>query len=360
LRIVKTILIVSTIIGVIIMAQIIGSRGTARTGSTTPYNPWAGLSIQEIRDLENSKRSSGILPYYGSTEGGSVWGESNAWRQADPVYNFPRTMGSVGAGVNPSGGSGGSVGGSMGGGGGYPEFSVDLAGIWETAGAMADNEINPQLEEIDRLLQEAGYTADESQRAINEAYPIARRSIQKSIYENMVAGEQGLAAMGTGRGGGRQELLARAGEREATGIETLENQKSREIGAIKRALENYKGQLGRQKTSLEGARGRLRAGYAEQLRGNRFNEAAMKHGFDTQRAQLEEQRRQFNASLSGGGSSVFGLGNTGGTYYNLTPDEVSGYFGVNLPALAGRAKRGIPGGRTFTNRSEYGVGYGAY
>ncbi|OGD32661.1 hypothetical protein A2V94_06225 [Candidatus Atribacteria bacterium RBG_16_35_8] len=33
-----------------------------------------------------------------------------------------------------------------------PEFEVDLAGIWSTAGMMADNEINPQLAEIDRLL----------------------------------------------------------------------------------------------------------------------------------------------------------------------------------------------------------------
>ncbi|MCL4378803.1 MAG: hypothetical protein M1409_10605 [Actinobacteria bacterium] len=114
----------------------------------------------------------------------------------------PPVTGGVSGGV--SGGEAGTV---------RAGLEVDLAGIWETAGQMADNEINPQLAEIDRLLQEAGYSADESQRAINEAYLVAIRSLQKSIYENMVAGKQGLAAMGTGRGGGCQELLARAGER---------------------------------------------------------------------------------------------------------------------------------------------------
>lgn len=223
----------------------------------------------------------------------------------------------------------------------YPEFSVDLAGIWASAGAMADNEINPQLAEIDRLLVEAGYTAEESQRAIAEAYPIARRSIQKSIYENMVAGEGNLAAMGTGRGGGRQELTARAGERESTGIESLENSRTRETGAINRALANYQGQMGTQRANLVGSRGRLQAGYAEQLRGNRFNEAATMHGFDMQRAQLEEQARQFNTSMANRGNaagtgSVFDLGGGGGSYYSLSPEDISENFGVDLPVLASK------------------------
>jgi len=209
-----------------------------------------------------------------------------------------------------------------GGGGAYniPGFNVDLSGIWETAGMMADNEINPQLSEIDRLLQEAGYSADESQRAINEAYPVARRSLQKSIYENMVAGEQGLAAMGTGRGGGRQELLARAGEREAVGLEGIETAKQREIGAIQRALEQYKGGLGQQRVSLAGQRGGLQASYAEQLRGARFGEAATIAGYGLQSAQLAEQARQFNASLAGVGTTA-----AGGEPYTTTPSGLS-YF----------------------------------
>ena len=222
-------------------------------------------------------------------------------------------------------------------------FEIDLAGIWEQAGQTADNQINPQLSEIDRLLQEAGYSAGESQRAINEAYPVARRSLQKSIYENMVAGEQGLAAMGTGRGGGRQELLARAGEREATGLETIETQKQREVGAIQRALGQYQGKLGGQRTVLVGQRGGLQAAYAEQLRGARFGEAATranyglnaaqlaenKRQFDTQMAenvrqfntQMAENQRRYNESLATASSQPY-ANNTNETPYILTPEVV--------------------------------------
>jgi len=214
---------------------------------------------------------------------------------------------------------------------GMPNLDVDLAGIWETAGKYADAEINPQLVEIDRLLQEAGYSAGESERAINEAYPIARRSLQKSIYENMVAGEQGLAAMGTGRGGGRQELLARAGEREATGIEAIETQKMREMAAIQRALENYKGQMGTTRTGLLGQRGNLQASYAEQLRGNRFNEAATKANIGLGYANLGESSRQFNESLkasSGGTGSYLDLFSNAGTTYTPTIEEINALLGT--------------------------------
>ena len=175
---------------------------------------------------------------------------------------------------------------------------IDLNEIWERAGKLADAEINPQLAEIDRQLQQAGYTADESAKAINDAYPIARRSLQKSIYENLVAGEQNLAAMGTGRGGGRQELLARAGTAEATGIENIENQKLTQLGAIQRALQNYQNQLGSQKAALAGNRGALQAKYAEALRQNAFNEAATQANIGLAAAQLAEQQRQFNENLN--------------------------------------------------------------
>ncbi len=135
---------------------------------------------------------------------------------------------------------GGSGGGGESSGSSFEPYEVDLEGIWELAGEYADNEINPQLEAIDQALRDAGYTADESQRAISEAYPLARRSLQKSIYENFVAGEQGLAAMGTGRGGARAELMARAWEREAIGVEGIETQRSREMGAIQRSLSKCK------------------------------------------------------------------------------------------------------------------------
>ena len=46
--------------------------------------------------------------------------------------------------------------------------------------------------------------------------------------------------MGTGRGGARAELMARAGEREAIGVEGIETQRSREMGAIQRALSKCK------------------------------------------------------------------------------------------------------------------------
>ena len=238
-----------------------------------------------------------------------------------------------------------------GGGGGGGLFEVDLAGIWETAGMMADNEISPQLAEIDRLLQQAGYTADESERAINEAYPIARRSVQKAIYENYVAGEGSLAAMGTGRGGGRQELLARAGEREATGMEAIEGQKTREIGAIKRALESYRGQMGTTRAGLVGSRGALQGTYAEQLRGNRFNEAATVYNAKLGLANLAESARQFNANLAEGsrqfneslanrssGSGGSGTGSIfdlygGGTNYQLSIDDINTLLGIKpLPA----------------------------
>jgi hypothetical protein len=257
-----------------------------------------------------------------------------------PTYQPPTT-------VQPTAGGGG------GGGGGVaaysaPSLDVDLSGIWETAGQMADNEINPQLAEIDRLLQEAGYSAEDSQRAINEAYPVARRSLQKSIYENMVAGEQGLAAMGTGRGGGRQELLARAGEREATGLEGIETQKQREVGAINRALTQYKGQLGSQKTSLIGQRGGLQATYAEQLRGNRFNEAATKASLGLSYAQLAENARQFNTSLEGitttAPSGQAYATTPGGTSYFLTDADLAalglGTIGTQVVKKTGTTNTG--------------------
>ncbi len=163
-------------------------------------------------------------------------------------------------------------------GGSYPNFEVDLEGIWEKAGEMADAQLAPQLANIALLLEQAGFTADESRRAIDEAYPLARRSIQKSVYENFVAGEGRLAGMGTGRGGGRQELLARGGERETAGITALEQTKMREQGAIDRALASYKSQQGNLKTSILGTRGGIQAGYAEGMRANRFNEAAVTYG----------------------------------------------------------------------------------
>jgi hypothetical protein len=258
-------------------------------------------------------------------------------------------------------------------------YPVDLAGIWKAAGQYADAEINPQLAEIDRLLQEAGYTADESTRAINEAYPVARRSLQKSIYENMVAGEGSLAAMGTGRGGGRQELLARAGEREAVGLEGIETQRQRELGAIQRALASYRGQLGTQRTSLVGRRGALQSSYAEQLRGSRFNEAATRAGLDLSyaqlaenarqyneqlaenarqyNAQLAEQQRQYNESMKAytnqttGGSSSDVFTGAGGTYYNPTIEEINALTSVPVTGFLGQT--GIPFG---TSTKYYGAG----
>lgn len=299
------------------------------------YNPWQGLTTQQIRDLEAKKYVSGksnVYPY-GAT-GYEAYGTGARFQDqpygttgqatqpvAQPVYQPPAAQPRVAAG------------------GGYsiPEFSVDLSGIWEQAGTMADYEINAQLGEIDRQLQQAGYTADESERAINEAYPVARRSLQKSIYENMVAGEQGLAAMGTGRGGGRQELLARAGEREATGLEAIETQKQRETGAIKRALQNYQGQLGSQKISLEGQRGGLRASYAEQLRGNRFNEASTIYNAKLNTANLAEQRRQFDESLANIYPATTGTAATSvptGLSYFLTDADLAalGLGSASIPA----------------------------
>ncbi len=211
--------------------------------------------------------------------------------------------------VIPAGGDGSAS--------GFPDFSVDLEGIWETAGIMADNEIDPQLREIDRLLQDAGYTADESTRAINEAYPIARRSIQKSIYENFVAGEGRLAGMGTGRGGGRQELLGRAGTREAVGIEGIETAKTRELGAIGRALSKYTGQLGTERVGLEGSRGNLQNIYSEQLRGNRFNEAGVVYGAAVDKYAADR------AFVSPSGSSV---ADATGTLLGITNEDLAPYL----------------------------------
>lgn len=236
---------------------------------------------------------------------------------------------------NSSGGSGGGYSYN------FPSFDVDLDGIWEQAGQMADAEINPQLAEIDRLLQQAGYSADESSRAINEAYPLARRSLQKSIYENYVAGEGNLAAMGTGRGGGRQELMARAGEREAVGIEGIETSKQRELGAIGRALENYKGQMGNQKVALEGNRGNLRALYAEQIRGNRFNEASTRYNAAIQQAALQEQARQFNESLSAGsGQGTTGVQPSAGLNYFLSDEDIA----RAIPSVVTPTRPGAPKG----------------
>ncbi|MDD5658648.1 MAG: hypothetical protein PHR39_01370 [Actinomycetota bacterium] len=41
---------------------------------------------------------------------------------------------------------------------GTPSFGVDLSGIWEREGLMADNEINSQLTKIDKLLREIEVT----------------------------------------------------------------------------------------------------------------------------------------------------------------------------------------------------------
>lgn len=292
---------------------IIGAGGGStyyKKAITPMYNPWLGKTTKQIRAYETAQNrpkipsTTRIAPtqlYTRKQLGSTPIANTQVQPERQPVQQ-PVQQTNIGGGYT---------------GGDYalPEFTVDLAGIWETAGQMADNEINPQLAEIDRLLQEAGYTADESQRAINEAYPVARRSLQKSIYENMVAGEQGLAAMGTGRGGGRQELLARAGEREATGVEAIETQKQREIGAINRALESYRGQMGTTRTSLLGQRGALQGSYAEQLRGNRFNEASTVYNAALGRANLAESARQYNESLK---ASITGQGTTGqGGYLNL-------------------------------------------
>ena len=236
-----------------------------------------------------------------------------------------------------------------GGGGGFPNFEVDLAGIWEKAGQMADADLAPQLANIDMLLQQAGYTADESKRAIDEAYPIARRSIQKSVYENFVAGEGRLAGMGTGRGGGRQELLARGGEREAVGISGLEDTRTREKGAIDRALESYKGQQGNLKTSILGTRGGLQAGYSEQLRANRFNEAALTYGAATD---------QWNANqsfVSPSGSSVGEVTNTllGGTPSSTTTDPYAYFYNMSA---GGASPNDIQSG----GEALFGSGYNPY
>ena len=245
---------------------------------------------------------------------------------------------------------------------------IDLNAIWELAGQYADAEINPQLAEIDRLLQQAGYDANESARAINEAYPVARRSLQKSIYENMVAGEGSLAAMGTGRGGARQELLARAGEREAAGIESIETQKQRELGAIQRALESYKGQLGTKRTSLVGQRGALQSTYAEQIRGNRFNEAATRANLALQNAQLAEQQRQFNEQMAQMSQpaqtyvqGATGQGyNTGNIPYFLTAEDLAalGLASTGTTGTTGTtgAKGTYATGTVYTPTGAYATG----
>ena len=328
----------------------LGFRG--RTGVT---NPWQGLTAQQIRDKEAARRATQKIYNpslsYGAT--GATSAVSGVGRQ-NPVYNFPATVPPELQSSNNGDGiddvpNGDVPNGDVASGG----LDVNLAGIWENAGMMADNEINPQIEEIDRLLQEAGYTAEDSQRAISEAYPIARRSIQKSIYENFVAGEKGLAAMGTGRGGGRQELLARAGTREATGLEAVETAKTRETGAIGRALERYRGQLGTQKTNLIGRRGALRAGYAEQLRGNRFNEAATMANINLGRANLAEGARQFNESLKTKVSNAFS-GSANKSYDNMIFDPETGVYITYTQYLQKRklesGNNTAPAPRTWTER----------
>ncbi len=304
--------------------------------------PYAKRSLQEqaVWDAEVARQNAARAKLTGGGTSGNV---SNT------------ISGTGGASTGKTSALGSAVGGYA-----YPDFTVDLAGIWETAGSMADNEINPQLVEIDRLLQEAGYSADESQRAINEAYPIARRSLQKSIYENMVAGEGTLAAMGTGRGGGRQELLARAGEREATGIEGIETQKMREQGAIQRALDNYKAQMETTRTGLIGNRGNLQNTYAEQIRGNRFNEASIAYNAALGKANLAESARQFNESLAAsnsatsGSGGMFDLGNYGnGVTYSYTPEEINSLFNVSLPALT-KKKTTLPS--TFKSKQIANLG----
>jgi len=66
-----------------------------------------------------------------------------------PTTNVPDIGG--GTSAVPLGGSSGNTSGGTSGSYSIPQFEVDLAGIWETAGQMADAEINPQNTEKDRL-----------------------------------------------------------------------------------------------------------------------------------------------------------------------------------------------------------------
>jgi hypothetical protein len=231
--------------------------------------------------------------------------------------------------------------------GGYEPMAIDTAAIWEQAGQMADEQINSQLAEIDNQLQQAGYDAKESQLMIDRAYPIARRSLQKSIYENFVAGEGSLAAMGTGRGGGRQELLGRAGERVATGIENIETQKMNETGAISRALANMKGQLNTTKRSVIASRPGLVSGFASGLTSN----AVAMGNYNLNARQLADQEAAYQNSLktatSGGASpNLLQKYTNGGALTTVTNDDINAVLGGNpLP------------GQPVTNTQGLGMGW---
>jgi hypothetical protein len=264
----------------------------------------------------------------------------------------------AGAGVvtgGVTGGGGIETGG--GGGGGYTPYQfqmpeIDMESIWNLAGQMADMEINPQLEELDRYLRDAGYTAEESNTAINQAYPLMKREIQKSIFENQVTAQQNLAGAGTLRGGAIGELGARGMEREAVGIEGLQTERQRQLETIRKRLGTITENVGQQRVGLEARRGSLKNVYAENMRQRAFDEAI-------QKAQIAENIRQFNEQMAlqyaqmqadlsaggGGGAGVTGYTPTQTGYTYPSADQIyKSYIEAGYsPAAAGNlmAEQGL-------------------
>ena len=197
---------------------------------------------------------------------------------------------------------------------------IDMAAIWNLSGQMADMEINPQLEELDRYLRDAGYTAEESNTAINQAYPIMKSEIQKSIFENQVTAQQNLASAGTLRGGAMGELGARGMEREAVGIEGLGQERSRQLETIRKRLGTITEGVGQQRVGLEARRGSLRNIYAENMRQRAFDE-------QMQRLQAQENIRQFNEQMAlkreemAQQLKIAGMGGGGGVATGFTPAQ---------------------------------------
>jgi hypothetical protein len=220
--------------------------------------------------------------------------------------------------------------------GGYTPYSfqmpeIDMARIWGLSGQMADMEINPQLEELDRYLQDAGYTAEESNTAINQAYPLMKREIQKSIFENQVTAQQNLAGAGTLRGGAMGELGARGMEREAIGIEGLGQERSRQLETIRKRLGTITENVGQQRVGLEARRGTLKNVYAENMRQRAFDEQMQQYNAAESMRQFNEnmalQRDQMAQQLQiakMGGSSGGGGGGAGAGVTGYTPTQ-TGY-----------------------------------
>jgi len=297
------------------MAEIInsvyrpGSTGVSRASSGTPYNPWAGSTAQQIRDLEAERRgtpynpwagktaqqirdleaerrgtlgtgdllnvgATGYVPYENTTvdaNAGKYRGADGVWRNAEDNHDYVYGLGKYMTKSTPepsSGGGGTALSGVQ-----FPQFNIsqpDLSwnptegqrGTWlEEAIMRAGLQIDPQVQGREQGLSRFRNAAEANRTELNPRYDRMSSAVA-NVFKNVVdqalvnnAIRRGAAGSGTSSGWLGQERI-KAGEAELGQRKGIEGERNQVLNAINSQVLNKEQETSDALQGLEGLRGK--------------------------------------------------------------------------------------------------------